>query len=82
MREMLKVAAIWQGHLIIRHLGVCQLSQALHGVITNPATLNQMVDAWQTIDFEAIRNQAALVRVGASPVSLLLGLTEPVLFRR
>ncbi|CAH7667904.1 hypothetical protein BY996DRAFT_4587593 [Phakopsora pachyrhizi] len=49
------------GHLIVRHLGICQLAQALSGVFNNPNSLKEMVEAWDGIDFEAVRNQAALV---------------------
>ncbi|KAH9808995.1 hypothetical protein DFH28DRAFT_594399 [Melampsora americana] len=49
------------GHLIVRHLGICQLAQALSGIFANPQSLKDMVEAWDGIDFEAVRNQAALV---------------------
>lgn len=49
------------GHLIVRHLGICQLAQALSGIFANPQSLKDMAEAWDGIDFEAVRNQAALV---------------------
>ncbi|KAL8290536.1 hypothetical protein RQP46_002794 [Phenoliferia psychrophenolica] len=49
------------GHLVTRHLGLCQLAQALTGIVNNPANLREMKEAWDQIDFEAIKNQSALV---------------------
>jgi hypothetical protein len=49
------------GHLVVRNLGICQLAQALSGIFSNPANLKDMAEAWDGIDFEAVRNQAALV---------------------
>ncbi|KAG0146841.1 hypothetical protein CROQUDRAFT_700798 [Cronartium quercuum f. sp. fusiforme G11] len=49
------------GHLIVRHLGICQLAQALSGIFSNSQSLKDMAEAWDGIDFEAVRNQAALV---------------------
>lgn len=49
------------GHLVIRNLGICQLAQALSGIFSNPNNLKEMAEAWDGIDFEAVRNQAALV---------------------
>ncbi|KAM0751110.1 hypothetical protein T439DRAFT_288432 [Meredithblackwellia eburnea MCA 4105] len=49
------------GHLVTRHLGLCQLAQALTGIVSNSVTLSEMANAWDEIDFEAIKNQSALV---------------------
>lgn len=49
------------GHLVVRNLGICQLAQALSGIFSNPNNLKEMAEAWDGIDFEAVRNQAALV---------------------
>lgn len=49
------------GHLIIRHLGICQLAGALATVFSSPTAVREMLLAWDSIDFEAVRNQAALV---------------------
>ncbi|KAI5481142.1 hypothetical protein MNV49_005577 [Pseudohyphozyma bogoriensis] len=49
------------GHLLTRHLGLCQLSQALNGIVSNRSTLLEMAGAWDSIDFDAIKNQCALV---------------------
>ncbi|PLW16673.1 hypothetical protein PCANC_13338 [Puccinia coronata f. sp. avenae] len=49
------------GHLVVRNLGICQLAQALSGIFSNPSNLKEMAEAWDGIDFEAVRNQAALV---------------------
>ncbi|KAF8341398.1 uncharacterized protein EI90DRAFT_3116538 [Cantharellus anzutake] len=51
------------GHLLVRFLDIYQVTQALSSVMSmsNPRQLIDMARAWREIDFESIRNQAALV---------------------
>lgn len=44
-------------HLLSRHLGLCQLAQALTTLLGNAATLNEMLGAWDEIDLEAVKSE-------------------------
>lgn len=45
----------------MRFLDIFQVSQALATVLSNPKQLEDMRQSWSNIDFESVRNQAALV---------------------
>ncbi|KAG8932553.1 hypothetical protein FRC02_000931 [Tulasnella sp. 418] len=49
------------GHLVLRFLDMYQVTQALSSVLNNHKQLVDMRRAWGEIDFESVRNQAALV---------------------
>ncbi|KLO18104.1 hypothetical protein SCHPADRAFT_820405 [Schizopora paradoxa] len=49
------------GHLVLRFLDIYQVTQALSTVLTNQKQLAEMRRSWQSIDFESVRNQSALV---------------------
>jgi regulatory factor X len=49
------------GHLVLRFLDIYQVTQALASVMSNPKQLQDMSRSWREIDFESVRNQAALV---------------------
>ncbi|THH11732.1 hypothetical protein EW145_g448 [Phellinidium pouzarii] len=49
------------GHLVLRFLDIFQVTQALSTVLTNQKQLADMRRSWQSIDFESVRNQSALV---------------------
>ncbi|KAI6035382.1 hypothetical protein F5J12DRAFT_23736 [Pisolithus orientalis] len=49
------------GHLVLRFLDIYQVTQALNTVLTNQKQLAEMRRSWQKLDFEAVRNQSALV---------------------
>ncbi|EJD01155.1 uncharacterized protein FOMMEDRAFT_169330 [Fomitiporia mediterranea MF3/22] len=49
------------GHLVLRFLDIFQVTQALSTVLTNQKQLSDMRRSWQSIDFESVRNQSALV---------------------
>lgn len=48
-------------HLINRHLGIVQLGQALGRILTDPYNITTMLAAWESVDFDSVSNQAALV---------------------
>lgn len=45
----------------VRFLDIFQVTQALATVLTNQKQLADMRRSWQSIDFESVRNQSALV---------------------
>lgn len=45
------------GHLLGRHLGVCQLAQAMMGVVGRAEGLRAMAVAWDGVDFGAIKSE-------------------------
>jgi regulatory factor X len=45
----------------VRFLDIFQVTQALSTVLTNQKQLADMRRSWQSIDFESVRNQSALV---------------------
>lgn len=45
----------------MRFLDIFQVTQALHTVLTNPKQVQEMRRSWQTVDFDSVRNQSALV---------------------
>jgi regulatory factor X len=49
------------GHLVLRFLDIFQVTQALSRVLQSPDQLADMRRAWDSIDFESVRNQSALV---------------------
>ncbi|KIJ56668.1 hypothetical protein M422DRAFT_149249 [Sphaerobolus stellatus SS14] len=49
------------GHLVLRFLDMFQVTQALTTVLSNPKQLSDMQRSWGSVDFESVRNQAALV---------------------
>lgn len=49
------------GHLVLRFLDIFQVTQALSTVLANQKQLADMRRSWQSIDFESVRNQSALV---------------------
>lgn len=49
------------GHLVLRFLDMFQVTQALTTVLSNPKQLSDMQRSWSNVDFESVRNQAALV---------------------
>ncbi|KAF9510815.1 hypothetical protein BS47DRAFT_1373229 [Hydnum rufescens UP504] len=49
------------GHLVLRFLDIFQVTQALTSVMSNPKQLIDMSRSWREVDFESVRNQAALV---------------------
>ncbi|KAF8306472.1 hypothetical protein DL93DRAFT_2088590 [Clavulina sp. PMI_390] len=49
------------GHLVLRFLDIYQVTQALASVMSNPKQLSDMSRSWREVDFESVRNQAALV---------------------
>lgn len=46
---------------LVRFLDIFQVTQALSTVLTNQKQLADMRRSWQSIDFESVRNQSALV---------------------
>ncbi|KAF8592343.1 hypothetical protein K439DRAFT_1503084 [Ramaria rubella] len=49
------------GHLVLRFLDIFQVTQALTTVLSNHKQLSDMRRSWNNVDFESVRNQAALV---------------------
>lgn len=47
--------------LVVRFLDIFQVTQALTTVLSNPKQLADMRRSWNNVDFESVRNQAALV---------------------
>ncbi len=50
-----------RNHPQVRFLDIYQVTQALSTVLTNQKQLADMRRSWQSIDFESVRNQSALV---------------------
>ncbi len=54
------------GHLLSRHIGLCQISQALKGVVAHPDNLRAMAIAWDGVDFGAIKSERQICPAVAS----------------
>lgn len=60
------------GHLVQRHLGVCQMTQALNNALSVPNVSSDLLDSWNRIDFEAIKNHCALCKSVRPRLSCIL----------
>ncbi|KAG8970623.1 hypothetical protein FRC05_000559 [Tulasnella sp. 425] len=49
------------GHLVLRSLDMYQVTQVLTSVLSNAQQVTGMRRAWSEVDFESVRNQAALM---------------------